>query len=154
MISLGNFEGQQEVEDQINYFMQNNRELLDTPIFAFVTFTTQEGKERFGKYNSKKLPSGALNHNYKPFVLLGNETEVRFCNEPSDIIWENLEHSNIGRKSRECLAGIGIFLFLICTTIVFSLLRRRAGQATDMYPSGTPCDSINKLFHDPNEELS
>jgi len=51
MISLGNFEGQQEFEDQINFFVKENRELIDTPIFAFVTFTTQEGKERFGKYN-------------------------------------------------------------------------------------------------------
>ncbi len=104
--------------------MQHNRELLDTPIFAFVTFTTQEGKERFGKFNSKKLPSGAVNHNYKPFTLLGKETEARFCNEPSDIIWENLENSNIGRKSRECLAGIFICVFLIITTVIFSLLRR------------------------------
>lgn len=79
-------------------------------------------------------------------MLLGAETQVRFCNEPSDIIWENLENSNIGRKSREFLAGIGILLFLILTTVIFSLLRAKAGEATDKYPSGTPCDSINNLF--------
>ena len=83
-------------------------------------------------------------------MLLGKETEARFCNEPSDIIWENLEHSNLGRKSRECLAGILITLFLIFTTVIFSLLRKEAGQATDMYPSGTPCNSINSLFLDSN----
>lgn len=78
--------------------------------------------------------------------MLGKETEARFCNEPSDIIWENLENSNIARKGRECLVGIFITFFLIITTIIFSLLRAKAGQATDMYPSGTPCDSINRLF--------
>ena len=56
--------------------MKENRDLLDTPIYAFVTFTTQEGRERFGRFNCKKLPSGAVNHNYKPFVLLGKETEA------------------------------------------------------------------------------
>lgn len=40
MISAGNFEGQQEIEEQINFFMAYNRELIDTPIFAFVSFTT------------------------------------------------------------------------------------------------------------------
>ena len=64
MITAGNFDGQKDAEDDLNYFIKENRSIIDTPIFAFVTFTTQEGRERFAKFNCKKMPSGATNPIY------------------------------------------------------------------------------------------
>ena len=64
MLATGNFDGLTEIEEDLNYLIEHNKSLLQTPIFAFVTFTNQEGKERFGKYNSYKLPSGAHNPDY------------------------------------------------------------------------------------------
>lgn len=131
MLATGNYDGLLEIEEELNDLLEQNKTLLNTPIFAFVTFTNQEGKERFNKNNSKKLPSGALNLDYRPFMLLGEESEVRICNEPSDILWENLEFSNFGRARRICLASILVLIFLIFTTVVFSILRARAGVFAD-----------------------
>ena len=95
---------------------------MNTPIFAFITFTTQEARERFGKFNCKKRFSGNKNLDYEKYELLGEEADVRFCNEPSDILWENLEASNFGRKTRKFVAGNITLAFLAVMTIVFFLL--------------------------------
>ena len=142
MIAAGNYDGLMEIEDELNDLLLNNKTLLETPIFAFVTFTNQEGKERFGKYNSKKLPSGATNPDYKPFELLGEDAEVRICNEPSDILWENLEFSNIGRAGRRCFSIFVTTLFLIATFLIFLWMRSKSGEFADKYPSSTSCPII------------
>lgn len=64
-------------------------------------------------------------------MLLGEETEVRFCNEPSDILWENLEFTKFGRTRRTCVASVLILIFLIFTTALFSILRSKAGIFAD-----------------------
>ena len=46
---------------------------MTTPIFAFITFTTQEARERFGKNNCKTKYSGNKNLDYKKYILLGEE---------------------------------------------------------------------------------
>ena len=101
---------------------------MNTPIFAFITFTTQEARERFGKFNCKKRFSGNKNLDYEKYELLGEEADVRFCNEPSDILWENLEKSYFGRMSRRIISAIIIVIFLFFTTLIFYLLRAEAGS--------------------------
>lgn len=64
MIATGNFDGLTEIQDELNDLIDQNKDLLTTPIFAFVTFTNQEGRERFGKFNAKYCPSGAQNKDY------------------------------------------------------------------------------------------
>ncbi len=59
---------------------------------------------------------------YKKYILLGEEADIRFCNEPSDIIWENLEVSSFGREGRKIFAGNIILAFLAITTVIFYLL--------------------------------
>ena len=61
MIAEFNDDGQKEVEFDIDYFIKHNRARLTTPIFAFITFTTQEARESFGKYNCKTRFSGNKN---------------------------------------------------------------------------------------------
>ena len=75
-------------------------------------------------------------------MLLGEEAEVRICNEPSDILWENLEFTKIGRASRRCIAFCMISLFLIATSFLFAYLRSEAGIFADRYPSSTSCPRI------------
>jgi len=78
--------------------------------------------------------------------LLGEEAEVRICNEPSDILWENLEFTNIGRASRKCISTVLVVIFLIFTFVLFSYLRSHAGLFADKYPSSTSCPKIKKSF--------
>ena len=78
--------------------------------------------------------------------MLGEEAEVRICNEPSDILWENLEFSKIGRTSRACISTILVVIFLIFTFGLFSYLRSHAGEFADKYPSSTSCTRIKRSF--------
>jgi hypothetical protein len=142
MLTTGNFDGLTEIEEDLNFLIEHNKTLLESPIFAFVTFTNQEGKERFGKHNSYYLPSGAYNKDYEPFMLLGEKAEVRICNEPSDIIWENLEFTNVGRASRRCISFCVVTFFLFVTFALFAYLRSEAGIFADKYPSSTSCNNI------------
>jgi len=75
-------------------------------------------------------------------MLLGEEAEVRICNEPSDILWENLENTKIGRTGRTCCAHIFVAIFLFFTFVLFLILRSSAGKFADKYPSSTNCPKI------------
>jgi hypothetical protein len=62
------------------------------PVSAFVTFTTQEAKERCVKYFYDKDPNtDEINTNKIGFKSLGVELEVLDPPEAEDIIFENLE---------------------------------------------------------------
>lgn len=39
MIATGNFDGITEIEEDLNYLLEHDKSLLETPIFAFVSFT-------------------------------------------------------------------------------------------------------------------
>jgi len=69
--------------------------------------------------------------------LLGEEAEISFCNEPSDIIWENLECGYLGRKMRYFVAAYIIFMFFIISSVIFSVLRVKAGTFVEMFPTTT-----------------
>ena len=64
---------------------------MTTPIKAFITFDTIEGKDRCLKYLSKKLSTGQKNDHFEPFKLLDEQVNLRNAPEPSNIIWENLQ---------------------------------------------------------------
>ena len=83
---------------------------------------------------------------YKKYTLLEEEAEISFCNEPSDIIWENLEVSNSRRKAKKFAAGNIILAFLAITTVIFYFLRLEAGSFVDKFPSSTPCYSFDSTF--------
>jgi hypothetical protein len=69
--------------------------------------------------------------------LLGEEAEINFCNDPSDIIWENLECGYFGRKLRYFVVAFIILIFFIISSIVFSVLRVKANTFVEMFPTTT-----------------
>lgn len=146
MIAKGDVDGQKEIEKDIKYIIDRNKEKLTTPICAFITFTTQEARERFGRYNCKTRFSGNQNLDYEEYELLGEKAEISFCNEPSDIIWENLQVTNLGRISYKVVATKITLAFLAITTVIFYFLRLEAGSFVDKFPSSTPCYSFDSTF--------
>ena len=76
--------------------IEKNWKLIIQPATAFVSFTTQEAKERCLRDFYSELPeSGEKNHDKleNGFTSLGVELEVEDPPEPSDVIFENLEIS-------------------------------------------------------------
>ena len=66
------------------------------PVSAFITFTTQEAKERCVNYFYDRVPESDetnINKLDKGLTSLGVELEVEEPPEPTDVIFENLEIS-------------------------------------------------------------
>lgn len=73
--------------------MHDSQELLDkmqTPVYCFLTFESEEGKCRCDIYN-ETVRKPEFRH-YKTF--LGSKIEMEAANEPTDIIWENRHYSD------------------------------------------------------------
>lgn len=84
------FEETEKVDSQINQCVEDNHDLIVSPVAAFVTFTTQEAKERAMMYLCKENEDGSYNDDYDAFISNGQEMVVMDAPEPSNIIWENV----------------------------------------------------------------
>ena len=80
----------EEVDLQLNKLFEQNKEKINHPVCAFVTFTTQEGKERAMKYYCLLNEDGTPNGDYEALVSDEITLEVIDAPEPSNLIWENL----------------------------------------------------------------
>lgn len=62
------------------------------PVAAYVTFTTQEAKERCKKFFFKLNEDGTKNIDYTDGLIVdSHELEVLEAPEPSNVIWENIQ---------------------------------------------------------------
>lgn len=107
---------------------------------AFITFTTQEAKARVEKWRFAYNEDGTINHNYNQLYdedgnditklnSLGVELEYEEAPEPTDIIWENLEQSELQRKARmSCVILVSAVLLFITLFIIMGL-KVKAGTA-------------------------
>ncbi len=74
--------------------IRKDHHIYTEPVVAFVTFNSQEGYERcINHMESTKNFYGEpiYNESGHGFKLFDEEQEVYAANEPSNIIWENLE---------------------------------------------------------------
>lgn len=91
--TAADFEEVEKCDAQLNSLTADNAEQLQTPVCAFITFTTQEAKERAMKYYCKFNEDGTDNGDYDPITSNEEVLEVLDAPEPSNILWENLQIS-------------------------------------------------------------
>lgn len=80
------------------------------------------------------------------FKILGKNIICHDAPEPSNVIWENLETTNLQRQSRKCGVVVVICIFLILTFLLFSVLKSKAGENKLKYPSANDCDAYDAMF--------
>lgn len=96
------------------------------PVCAFITFTSQEAKERCVHYCFETDSEGYPNQKFKingPVTSLGNNLKVTDAPEPSDIIWENLQFTPNAIRCNEFITYLIIFLTLCGVFVFFTLLK-------------------------------
>lgn len=94
--------------------LHNSQELLDkmqTPVYCFLTFESEEGKCRCDIYN-ETVQMEEYAH-YKTF--LGEEINMEAAKEPTDIIWENRHFSSLQRFYRSVIVILIMFGVLCCS---------------------------------------
>lgn len=113
--------------------LHNSQELLDkmqTPVYCFLTFETEEGKCRCDIYNETvQLEDFA---HYKTF--LGSEIDMTAASEPTDIIWENRHFSAFQRFVRTIIVCLILLGVLICSFILIYTAQKTALAMKQKYP--------------------
>ena len=108
-------------------------------IQAFVTYQTESSLIRaIGEYQLSWFQSLGLCCCYpKKLRLKGRRLVISQAPEPSTIIWENLEYSNLSRSLRQSLTGI-VAMLAICISIACTF-RARDFQAQTLAATSLPC---------------
>jgi hypothetical protein len=108
-------------------------------IQAFVTYQTESALiKAIGAYQLSWFQALGLCCCYpKKLKLRGHRLTVSEAAEPSTIIWENLEYSNLSRFLRQCLSGT-VALLAICISVACTF-RARDFQAKTLAATALPC---------------
>ena len=123
-------------------------------IQAFVTYQTESALIRaITAYQLSWLQSLGLCCCYpKHLRLKGRRLAVTQAPEPSTIIWENLEYSNLSRSLRQGMTGI-VALLAICISIACTF-RARDFQAKTLAATSLPCpDGFYSLDSDEQRDI-
>ena len=123
-------------------------------IQAFVTYQTENALIRaIGAYQLSWFQSLGLCCCYpKKLRLKGHRLAVSQAPEPSTIMWENLEYSNLSRFLRQCLAGV-VALLAICVSIACTF-QARDFQAKTLAATSLPCpDGFYNLSADQQMDI-
>lgn len=96
---------------------------------------------------------GKKNEKYTEFDIMDQKVKFVDAPEPSNVIWENLEVTSRQRTSRKCGVGMVIFVFLIFTFVMFSLLKSTSGANKLKYPDYQDCPGIQQLFEKPDKTI-
>jgi hypothetical protein len=94
--NAGSLKDKYQTENDLNALINNddNAEIFNTPVSAFVTFQTEEAAARVAKYYYYMDDfTGKENPHYQRMTIDGIDMPITSAPEPSDIIYENFEIS-------------------------------------------------------------
>ena len=74
---------------------------------------------------------------------MGHNVVVNTANEPSDIIWENLQYGYSYMNRQQIKVGIIITIFIFLTFMLFSVLKATAGKNSLKYPNTVDCFTLS-----------
>ncbi len=118
---------QSELEGEL----KNNREMIRRPVAAYITWETEEGRNR-----AIQKPADDEMWMNRPFAM-------KEAPEPDDIIWEN---AHITPKSHWMKLGVVcLFVLILCLmgySIIFAFLRGREGTPH----SEVACSALNTIY--------
>jgi hypothetical protein len=124
----GKFTKLKKINEQIDAALEKDKEKIEKPVAAFITFETQEGFERGCYYYPHHKDE--TNRDYD-FVdpreeadkeLLGKKLELRRSTEPANILWENRHTTGKDIIVRSIVTGIVTLIVLAGALVLFIML--------------------------------
>ena len=103
---------------------------MQTPVYCFLTFETEEGKCRCDEYNDTVKDNDYAH--YRTF--LGEEIDMQPATEPTDIIWENRHFTSFQRFVRSIIVMFIIFLLLCASFYLIYNAQKLAMAMKTKYP--------------------
>jgi len=140
-ITQNNFEKMREVEQEINQLKNEEYETFIRPVTAFITFQDEDGFNRACEHKKRLFGSSAKHE------LLYQPMYFSPATEPTNIIWENRQHTNMGILKRTVISSVVIVLLLLVSFIIIFLCKKKSSMVNDKYPP-VNCDGMVDLFGD------
>lgn len=140
LIVKGKFSKLAEINKKIDDLIAKDKDKLERPVTAFVTFDTQEAFERAVFYFPH--PQDEENHEFG-FVdpvkeedkhILEEKLKVRRATEPGNILWENRHTTGKEIFLRSIGVGIVILIVLALSLTLFTILMATTTTNQQKYP--------------------
>jgi len=138
-----NFDKVRELNKKIDQYRQDNYDKIARPVSIFLTFSSEEGKQRCIQYNDIVENDPELNERYG--VILGHKLDFQEASEPTDIIWENRSITPFQRMLRTIGVCCVVGLILAISFVVIFTLKRINSKLQNKYPS-SQCDQIKDQY--------
>ena len=151
---------QKKKQAEENELIKEKKTDLIRPVAAFITFDTQEGKNRalwtfISEKEEKALEQDESDEakvrlDHARFYLLGERVVCKQAPEPSEIIWKNRHVTTHQQNIRKVIVFICNVIFLFLMFWLFSYMKSKAIKNMWRYPSTVNCATIDSLFTDAN----
>ena len=112
--------------------MKADKEKLQTPIGAFVTFNDEYS------YNQMEAHDRAL--------IEGSFCKVQKAPEPTNIVWENIGYKASKRVLRMVIMVISSFAIFAITFLLMKWIANRQAYLLEKYDSSISCSVINDFY--------
>jgi len=153
LITKGKLDKLPEINEKIHELVDEKKSDLVRPVAAFITFETEEGKNRCLEYfKDPKFKKEEEDEQKKRLIesvsleLLNKPIITSQAPEPSEILWHN-RHVTVNQQNwRKVGVFIAVLIFLALMFALFTWMKSKAIQNMFRYPSTTNCDSIKSIF--------
>jgi len=135
-IVAADFNTVKEIESVIND-KKSNPDTLDKysePSTAFIVFKDDFGQNLACKYFSKKVKNRPL--------FLGEKIEMKEADEPTNILWQNKEHSAAKLTYRMTKTLVICTFLLLLSIVLITYMKKKEIDQVSKYP---PVDCDNKV---------
>ena len=118
---------------------------------AFVTFTTQEAKERCLQFYRKKFSIVNFilrREDDKENLLQMDDCDIAIVPAPevTNVVWENLSVHYETVLKNQFLTTLAIITLLVIVLLTFLMMKAYATSKLFSFPPSTNCDAISNLF--------
>ena len=116
LIKSEDWKGMELMDSEINNIKSTHLQDFTTPCSIFMTFECEEGVNRALRFDQLVESDSGLQHLTS---WLGKFTiDIQKASEPTDIIWENRQHSESTRFCRSIVVYISLIFLLACSFLL------------------------------------
>ena len=108
------------------------------PVGAFITFEEEEGYQRCLALQDKSKVQ-----------ILGQRMKVKPATEPTNIIWENRQHTTASRIFKTIFVILVIIFLLAISFSIILLLKQKSRESNSKYAQQS-CPELKETFDDQN----
>ena len=121
-IKDNNWAGLRKISEALDKVKTKQYSNLRIPVGAFITFESEEGFQRCLALKNKSKVQ-----------ILGQKFQVKEATEPTNIIWENRQHTNVSRFFKALFVVFVIIILLAISFSIILVLKQKSRESNSKY---------------------